>query len=316
MKYIVGNNNVSWLLLHLLEDSKLVLHKTLERFDFNAGQPIIQPSLTTLVKEHFENVSTKEFERFYDDRGNFTSIKPKNFEKLYSLYTRGKTTTEKSYEENYIKYVKYVSIDNLGPEESYDLLFEKIKDLNKDRTIDGPIESIDPNGTICLNKQEIPFDRLLSTINLVDLVEIDSSKKIRDFIIDNNKLEGFNLPYNDKFIYICKLESEEDKTLSNIYKQVLVTGKAYFRKTYIKDKIIIESMRNIYDDQIEGNSVEKYIESTQISDNLNINKVLGIDLVGRFSEWSENITLETIYDRAYELKEFYSFNENNHKKVL
>ena len=139
---------------------------------------------------------------------------------------------------------------------------------------------------------------------------------MKNFIIDNNKLEGFNLPHNDKFIYICKLESEEDKTLSNIYKQVLVTGKAYFRKTYVKDKIIIESMRNIYDDQIEGNSVEKYIESTQISDNLNINKVLGIDLVGRFSEWSENTTLETIYDRAYELKEFYSFNENNHKKVL
>jgi len=97
---------------------------------------------------------------------------------------------------------------------------------------------------------------------------------------------------------------------------VLVTGKPYFKKTYILDKIIFESMRNIYQKDIEGNKILQYIESSQISDNLSMNKVLGIDLVGKFSEWNENTTLETIYYRAKQLQEFYNNNENNHKKVL
>ena len=41
-----------------------------------------------------------------------------------------------------------------------------------------------------------------------------------------------------------------------------------------------------------------------------------INLIGRFSEWNENTTLETIYNRAMQLKEFYSSNENNHKIIL
>ena len=59
-----------------------------------------------------------------------------------------------------------------------------------------------------------------------------------------------------------------------------------------------------------------YAESTQITDNLLVKKIMGIDLVGKFSEWNENTTLETIYHRAQQLQEFYTLNKNNHKKVL
>jgi len=104
--------------------------------------------------------------------------------------------------------------------------------------------------------------------------------------------------------------------LSNLYKQVLVTGKTYFRKTYIGENIIYESMRNIYEKNIEGNNIIDYIESTQITDNLLIKKVMGIDLVGKFSEWNENTTLESLYIRANQLQEFYTLDKNNHKKVL
>jgi len=75
-------------------------------------------------------------------------------------------------------------------------------------------------------------------------------------------------------------------------------------------------MKNIYDKNLEGNKILDYIESTQISDNLLINKVLGIDLVGKFSEWNENTTLESLYIRANQLQEFYTLDKNNHKKVL
>ena len=75
-------------------------------------------------------------------------------------------------------------------------------------------------------------------------------------------------------------------------------------------------MRNIYTDTIENNKILDYVETTQISDNLDINKVMGIDLIGKVSQWKENTNLETIYNRCMDLKEFYTFDKNNHKKVL
>jgi len=315
MKYILGNNNASWFLSYLL-DTKIILHKTLDNLDYNAGPEIIQPSLLNIVKGEFENVTISELERFYDDRGKQTSVQPKNFGKLYSLYTRGKVITEESYKNSYSKYEKYVSINGFGPEESYKLFLLKIKESVNKNTIDSSIKSIETSGNIHLESESLPFERIISTMNIIDLAELDLSGNIRDSIINNNSLEGFNLPHNDRFIYICSLDNSEDKTISKIYKQVLVTGKPYFKKTYILDKIIFESMRNIYQKDIDGNKILQYIESTQISDNLSINKVLGIDLVGKFSEWNENTTLETIYHRAKQLQEFYNNNENNHKKVL
>ena len=316
MKYILGNNEASWFLLYLLKDTKLILHKTLDKLDCNAGPEIIQPSLVNIIKSEFEEVEISEFERFYDDRGKQTSVQPKNFGKLYSLYTRGKTITEDSYKGVYSKYEKYVSINGRGPEESYRLFFEKIKESVNKNTIDSSIKSIEVSGNIHLETESLPFERIVSTMNIIDLVDLDSSGNIRDSIVDNNSLEAFDLPYNDKFIYICSLDSQEDITLSKLYKQVLVTGKPYYRKTYISDKIVFESMRNIYQKDIDGNKIIEYVESTQISDNLNINRCMGIDLVGKFSEWNENTTLETIHARAKQLQEFYNFSENNHKKVL
>jgi len=316
MKYIIGNNDVSWFLAYLLPETRLILHKTLQKYDQNAGPEIIPPYIIDIVRSEFGSVTIKDFERFYDDRGKQTSAKPKNFGKLYSLYTRGKTITEETYANNYSKYEKYVSINDLSPEDSYTLFFKKIKESVNKRVINLSIKNIDLDNTSIVGEETLKFDKLISTINIVDLAELESNGKIRDYIVNNNTLEGFNLPYNDRFIYVTELNSEEDKTLSNIYKQVLVTGKAYFRKTYLSDTIIYESMKNIYDKNLEGNKILDYIESTQISDNLLINKVLGIDLVGKFSEWNENTTLETIYLRAKQLQEFYTLNKNNHKKVL
>ena len=316
MKYILGNNDVSWFLAYLLPETTLLLHKTLQSFDQNAGPTLIPSTLIDIVKQEFKTVQVKDFERFYDDRGRQTSIAPKNFGNLYSLYTRGKVITEETYKNNYSKYKKYVSINGLSFEESYNLFFKKIKETVNKRAIDISIKNIDLEGRLIIGEKELQFDRLISTINIIDLVDLDSTGKIRNYIVDNNNLEGFNLPYNDKFIYVTKLNSDEDKTLSNIYKQVLIIGKAYFRKTYLSDTIVYESMKNIYDKDIDGNKILQYVESTQISDNLAINKILGIDLVGKFSEWNENTTLETIYHRAKQLQEFYNNGENNHKKVL
>jgi hypothetical protein len=316
MDYILGNNHASYFLAYLLKNTKLILHKTLEELDYNAGPKIIPVELLKIVKQEFDNTSVLEFQRFYDDRGKCTTVIPKNFKNLYSLYTRGKTTVESSYYKIFKKYEQYVSIDNNGPEKSYDLFFEKIKESVNKRIIDKAITSIDLSDGIRIGEEILKFDKLLSTINLVDLIDLETSGKLRRSVVDNYKLQGFNLPHTDKFIYVCSLDSIEDKTLSNLYKQVLVTGKTYFRKTYIGENIIYESMRNIYEKNIEGNNIIDYIESTQITDNLLIKKVMGIDLVGKFSEWNENTTLESLYIRANQLQEFYTLDKNNHKKVL
>ena len=315
MNYILGDNTVSYLVSYLL-NVPLVKYKTLENLDRNHGPDAIPPILINICKHFFKDCSISEYERFYDDRGKCTSNRPKNFYKLYCLYTRGKTNVENSYLYQLEKYQKYVSINGKGPEGSFELLVEKIKESVNKTCIDETLQQIDIKGKLIFSDREVDFDRIISTINIVDLVELDGSGKIRDSIIKNNGLEGFDLPYNDKFIYICSLDSDDDKILSGIYKQVLATGRPYFRKTYVGDKIFYDCMRNIYEGKIEDNEVIEYVETTQISDNLDIKRVMGIDMLGKFAQWKEGVTLETIYNDCLELKEFYGDSEKNHKKVF
>ncbi len=315
MKYVLGYNAVSYFVSYVLE-IPLVKYKTLDVLDRNHGEDMIPIELFDFTSNLFSNCSIEEYERFYNDRGKFTSKKPKNFHNLYSLYTRGKTNVEESYLNQLIKYQKYVSIDGLSAEDSFDKLFQKIKQIVNKTIIDNQLTEIQINQKALLGDSTIEFNRLISTVNLVDLVDLDKSGILRKSIVENYNLEGFNLPHNDKFIYSCKLQSSEDKTLSGIYKQVLATGQPYYRKTYNNDLITYECMRNIYDKDIEGNEILKYTETTQISDNLGISKTLGIDLIGKFSQWKENTNLHSIYNTCMELKEFYNSSENNHQKVL
>ena len=82
--YILGDNIVGYFLAYLLENTTLILHKTLEELDYNSGPKIIPVSLLPLVSKHFKDTKILEFERFYDDRGNSTTVMPKNFGKLYN----------------------------------------------------------------------------------------------------------------------------------------------------------------------------------------------------------------------------------------
>ena len=149
MKYVLGDNSVSYLVSYLL-NIPLVKHKTLEELDRNHGPDIIPTQLVEICKEFFEDCSVLEYERFYDDRGKFTSNRPKNFYKLYCLYTRGKTNIEDSYIKQLDKYQKYVSINGLGPEESYNLLIDKIKENVNKNCIDKQLLEIDIKGRLIL----------------------------------------------------------------------------------------------------------------------------------------------------------------------
>ena len=96
MKYVLGYNTVSYFMAYVL-DIPLIKHKTLEELDRNHGADLIPSNLLQFTSNIFKDCKIEEYERFYNDRGRFTSKQPKNFHNLYSLYTRGKTNVEKSY---------------------------------------------------------------------------------------------------------------------------------------------------------------------------------------------------------------------------
>ena len=73
------------------------------------------------------------------------------------------------------KYQKYVSINAEGPEKSYELLFDKIKEIVNKTCIDETLLNIDIAGKFIFGDRELNFDRLISTINIIDLVDLDSS---------------------------------------------------------------------------------------------------------------------------------------------
>ena len=89
MKYVLGDNAVSYFVSYIL-DIPLIKNKTLQQLDMNSGPLHIPPGLLNLTNTIFENCSVLEYERFYNDRGNFTSKQPKNFHNVYSLYTRAR----------------------------------------------------------------------------------------------------------------------------------------------------------------------------------------------------------------------------------
>ena len=78
MKYILGNNFVSYFVSYILK-VPLVKYSSLEDLDRNHGQDMIPPVLINICNEIFDNCSIREYERFYDDRGKCTSNRPKIF---------------------------------------------------------------------------------------------------------------------------------------------------------------------------------------------------------------------------------------------
>ena len=255
----------------------------------------------------------------YDMRKTLSAVKPKNFDQIYTLYTRGKTNVEKEYLRTISETLEVVSINGESPFNSLIILFEELEKLTAHKCEFIDIASIDVvNKLIKLSDdKEYVYDKLLFTSGLTKLISLDSNNILKGNI-EQNYAPGtkFTLPVIDKYIYKCKLENENDIQISKLFDQIATVGKPWFRKTFYNGSVVYESLKQIFEDKIENNTVNEYIEESQITNTLGIQKVSGIDLLGKCSEWNNSIGFGHVIRRCNSLIEYYSDDEKNHKIIF
>ena len=321
MKYVIGNNLVATMAAYLLPNVKHIKPIDRDLDSWNIETFYIPYYCLDFVKLVFPgaNIVKYEMRTMYDMRETLSAVKPKNFDQIYTLYTRGKTNVEKEYLRTISETLEVISINGESPLNSLIILYEELEKLTAHKCENIDIDSIDiRNKLIRLSdEKEYIYDKLLFTSGLPKLISLDSSNSVKD-IIEQNYTPGvkFTLPVIDKYIYKCKLENENDIEISKLFDQIATVGKPWFRKIFYNGSVVYESLKQIFEDKIENNTVNEYIEESQITDTLGIQKVSGIDLLGKCSEWNNSIGFGHVIRRCNSLLEYYSDDEKNHKIIF
>ena len=321
--YVIGYNPISFVLCFLLDDLKIIdVAPEYNLYDYHLADLYLKPSVEVLELSDKLGLDCKvqNYRAYFGFNNKVSPIVPSNFQEIYNLYTRGKNFVEGEYKKHLDPFVNYFSINGKNPFDSYIFLIKKLEDyvLENDLFIKGSIGSIE-NEFLNLNENEkIPYNRLIYTENLEDLDLMLKGFSIKDFVFKHYYPEdkvGISLPLHDKYVYICENESQFDQDMTHLTYHISYTGKPYFKKTYHNNKIIYESTRQIFQKDIEGNAVLYSRKTKLMKDNLNLNKVCGIDLIGRLSQCYESLILKDVILRAKKLMEKY-FDEEKGKKIL
>ena len=321
MKYVIGNNLVATIAAYLLPNVKHIKPIDKDLDSWNIETFYIPYYCLDFVKLVFPGAKIEKYElrTMYDMRKTLSAVKPKNFDQIYTLYTRGKTNVEKEYLRTISQTIEVISINGESPLQSLVILYEELEKLTAHKCEIIDVQSIDvKNKLIRLSDdKEYIYDKLLFTSELTKLISLDSSKVIKS-IIEQNYTPGekFSLPVIDRYIYKCKLENKNDLEISKLFDQIATVGKPWFRKIFYNGTVVYESLKQIFEDKIEDNAVIKYIEESQITDTLGIQKVSGIDLLGKCSEWNNSIGFGHVIRRCNSLIEYYSDDEKNHKIIF
>ena len=321
MKYVIGNNLVATIAAYLLPNVKHIKPIDKDLDSWNIETFYIPYYCLDFVKLVFPGAKIEKYElrTMYDMRKTLSAVKPKNFDQIYTLYTRGKTNVEKEYLRTISQTIEVISINGESPLQSLVILYEELEKLTARKCEIIDVQSIDvKNKLIRLSDdKEYIYDKLLFTSELTKLISLDSSKVIKS-IIEQNYTPGekFSLPVIDRYIYKCKLENKNDLEISKLFDQIATVGKPWFRKIFYNGTVVYESLKQIFEDKIEDNTVIKYIEESQITDTLGIQKVSGIDLLGKCSEWNNSIGFGHVIRRCNSLIEYYSDDEKNHKIIF
>ena len=102
---------------------------------------------------------------------------------MYTLYIlelgeEGDFDTTLSLDEFYAEYYY-----NLSSEDSFKKLLDKIKETVNKTAIDKQLTGININQGLLFGAEVLPFERLISTINIEDLIKLDNTGKLRKSII-------------------------------------------------------------------------------------------------------------------------------------
>jgi hypothetical protein len=320
MKYVIGNNLVTQIATHLLPNVTQLNCGT-DYDNWNIGTFYIPYYCLDFVQQILPGAKLSKYtlRTMYDMRNKLSAVKPKNFEQIYKLYTRGKVNVEGEYINDVSETIDTVLINGESSFISLTILHDELKRLNQDKIEYVDISEIDVKQRLIKLKseKEYLYSRLIYTSDLASLISLDKNRIVERYIEQNYATdETFSLPVVDKYVYRCKLENENDIQISKIFGQIATVGKPWFRKIFYNSTVVYESLKQIFDEKIEGNTVEEYIEETQITDTLGIIKVAGIDLLGKCTEWDNSVGMGHIIRRCNSLLEYYGDDEKNHKIIF
>ena len=321
MKYVIGNNLVATMAAHLLPNVKHIKSPTPDLDSWNIETFYIPYYCLDFVKSVLPgaNLTKYELRTMYDMRATLSAVKPKNFDQIYTLYTRGKVNVEKEYLRTISESLDVISINGESPLNSLIILYDELQKITSEKVEEKIVKEIDPEQKLIKLDDgiEYVYDKLLYTGDLTSLLNLDSKNTI-EYYISKNYVNGepFSLPVVDKYVYRCKLENKNDIEISKIFNQIATVGKPWFRKIYYNGSVVYESLKQIFDDKIEDNSVQEYIEESQITNTLGITKVTGIDLLGKCAEWNNSVGFGHVIRRCNSLLEYYGDDEKNHKIIF
>ena len=321
MKYVIGNNLVATMATYLLPNVRHLKSPSPDLDILNIETFYIPYYCLDFVKSVFPGAKLTKYElrTMYDMRATLSAVKPKNFDQIYKLYTRGKVNVEKEYLRTISESLDVISINGESPLNSLIILYDELRKLTKDKVEEITITEIDATQKLIKLEGgiEYVYDKLLYTGDLPSLLSLDSKKTV-EYSIEQNYAHSdtFTMPVVDKYVYKCKLQNENDIEISKIFDQIATVGKPWFRKIYHNGTVVYESLKQIFDDKIEGNTVLQYTEESQITNTLGIAKVAGIDLLGKCSEWNNSVGFGHVIRRCNSLIEYYGDDEKNHKIIF
>ena len=317
--YIVGYNPVSFILCFLLDNVKIIdVTPKYNIYDYHLSDLYLKPSadLFSFLSKLEIRYTEESYMAYFGFVNRIGPELPENFVEIYNLYTRGKSFVEDEYQDQINQYIAYVSINNKGPYESYVYLIKQLEKyvLENNLFIEGSLLSIEPGVVVLNDGDSLNYDRLIYTEDIESLDQILKGVSIKDFIFKHYYPEDvlkLNLPLHNKNVYVCENKSEVDLDMAHITHQILYTGKPYFKKTYYGDRIIYEATKKIFKKEIDGNPILYDYETKIVKDNLDLNKICGIDLVGRLAQCYESLTIKDVILRCGKLNEKYY----NDKKI-
>tara|TARA_R100001015_G_C4633938_1_gene199583 strand:- start:2453 stop:3310 length:858 start_codon:yes stop_codon:yes gene_type:complete len=282
MKCIVGNNLTALLASHIFSDLDFYNHEKqmVEEYTYIPTTASIIDILDCLGLDF----SIKSFKCCFDNRGKLSAKFDETFVNIWCIHTRGKSVVEKSYIDNLSHKVSYISINDLPPLESLNIL-----------------------KSVLLEKSNAK-----STISGIE--ELEDYKKVlwcHDLRLLNS---GIITEYVDSYQYICK-HSEVDG-INQIFDVVYSIGKPYYRKIYSGENVIYSAMRKIYDKTVDDNTVLESSPTIQIVDNLRLNSFKKFDLLGVYSQWDLGMSLGKVLMRCNELREYYIDDKKISKNIF
>jgi hypothetical protein len=308
--YILGAGPAGIIAAYYMKDHWLVDKKPLGQLNipFIPGPRLLQftPNMDKLIKEVLPNndIHTEIAIIGYNEDGVVMESPTNSFKKKYAKKTRGVDKSETSFLSEGMTEIRHIEIDDLG-EDSYKFFFTELLNIIKDRgqLMDSSVEKINiKNRTIKFtNSVEGEYHSIISTLNL------NIFKKLIGVVDDEF---AYDLSTSNKCFYKTEYPKTiddmlKDKTHPSLwYDYVYSVDTNWTRQTFFRDYIVYESVDPIKSDYIEGSKILMKFENLpiQIKQSHNIERMDGIELLGRFAQWSHKMKANEVLDRVIELK--------------